>query len=101
MPYSSAQNLRSAHETRTAEVRRERSTGSSSGIPVIEVKGVGEMGEGHTEEGTCRWAWVHDTLGQYHYETECGNHAFTRETPEEQGVERCYGCGRRIETASD
>lgn len=35
MPYSSAQNLRSAHKTRTAEVRRERSTGSSSGIPVI------------------------------------------------------------------
>lgn len=53
------------------------------------------------EKGTCRWTWVHDTVGQYHFESECGSHTFAYERPEEQGVEYCYGCGRRIETIYD
>ncbi len=58
------------------------------------------MDECHTEEGTCRWTWVHDTLGQYHYETDCGKDVFTERPVNDDAPPCCFGCRRHVEVVA-
>lgn len=55
------------------------------------------MNDGIDAEGTCRWTRVHDTTGQFHYETECGKQVFAHRRLDAGDPPHCFGCGRRTE----
>ncbi len=53
------------------------------------------------KDRSCKWTRLHDTTGQYHYETECGKQVFATRRLVDDAPPYCYNCGASVEVVED